>query len=382
MKKNVLERARARLVIVFPFFGTILLRHPMRATENVPTAAINLKGEIMYNPAFCEKLSMQQALFVLAHVTLHIAFAHLARRGDRDPKVWNIANDAIINEIIRKEMTCDAAFIDGYVEIPGASEFSSEQLYEKLVKDAKRTPRGGTNYSLNMDDLCHDDGERPPTPEEVKQIILEAKEEVAAAATSSNMSGGLSATMEKMVADFINSKVPWYQALECFFTRYATQRQSWSHPNKRYRRVAYLPRRNRMPSLGHVAIGVDTSGSICYEELQQYFGHLNALFDQCHPSAVTVVYCNCEVLQTEDFTPDEFPIVAREVYGGGGTDMRKVVEWAQENSEAEAIIIFTDGFTPIPKEKDVRLPLVWVCSTDELEQHNDVPGLVITQVMK
>ena len=129
--------------------------------------------------------------------------------------------------------------------------------------------------------------------------------------------------------------------------------------------------------MGHVVIGVDTSGSIEYKDLQKYFGHLNALFEQCHPSMVTVVYCDCAVQKTEEFMPDEFPITAREVCGGGGTDMREVCEWAQKNAEADAVVIFTDGYTPVPRASEVHLPLVWVCSTDALRHQADVPGEVI-----
>ena len=376
MKETVLERARTRLMVVAPFFGSLLLRHPMRETDKVPTAAVNMRGEIMYNREFSEKLSMPEAVFVLAHEVMHNAFAHLARRGDRDPEVWNIANDAIINEILADEMHGDAKPINGCVMIKGASEYSSEQLYEKLWHEQEEN---GKQYGLNMDDLCHDDAEgSQPTPDEVKQMIADAKAELAAAATAAKMCGSLSANMEKIIGGFLDSKVPWYTVLERFFTGRAQQHQSWSHPNRRYLRKAYLPRRERMPSMGPIIVGVDTSGSIDDEELKKYFGHLNALFEQCHPTSVTVVYCDSAVHKVEEFTPDEFPIVSRPVVGGGGTDMGEIVRWANENAEPDCIVIFTDGYTPLPEPDECQYPLVWVCSTEALENESNVPGMVIT----
>lgn len=380
MNENVLERARTRLMVVAPFFGSILLRHPMRATDTVPTAAVTNRGEILYNPEWCKDLTMPEAVFLLAHETMHVVFAHLARRGNRDPMVWNIANDAIINEIIRDEMRQDATPPAGAVDIPGAKGLSSEQLYEKLL-------RGGQTPELTIDDLCHggaggqDGQDEAMSPEDAKNAIADAKAELAAAATAAKMCGSLSANMEKVIGGFLDSKVPWYQVLERFFTGRADQHQSWSHPNKRFRHIAYLPRRQRMPSMGRVIIGVDTSGSIGMDELQAYFGHLNALFEQCHPSSVTVVYCDSEVKKVEDFTPEEFPIAVREVCGGGGTDMGKITEWVRENSETpDALVIFTDGYTPVPAPEEVTCPLVWVCSSDVWDgpKGKDVPGLVIT----
>lgn len=377
MTENILERARTRLMVVAPFFGSILLRHPMRATDAIPTAAVTNKGEILYNEEWCKNLSMPEAVFILAHETMHVVFAHLARRGNRDPKTWNIANDAIINEIIEKEMAHDAKAPDGCVRIRGAMELSSEQLYEKLLKE-------GTDQKLAVDDLCHggpDGKDAAMNEEDAKTAIADAKAELAASATSAKMCGGLSAGLERIVGGFLDSKVPWHQVLERFFTGRANQHQSWSHPNKRFRRLAYLPRRERQPSMGRVIIGVDTSGSIDMDELRKYFGHLNALFEQCHPTSVTVVYCDSEVQKVEDFSPDEFPITAREIYGGGGTDLREITDWVREQCEdPDALIIFTDGFTPVPEPSDVTCPLVWVCSTNEWEgsRGEHVPGMVIT----
>lgn len=375
MKETTLERARTRLTVVAPFFGSILLRHAMREDNSIPTMAVNMRGEIMYNREFSDSLTMPEAVFVLAHEVMHVAFAHLARRGDRDPLVWNIANDAIINEILSREMSNDAKAPEGCVSIRGASEYSSEQLYEKLLKDQEK----GKQYGLNMDDLCHDEGDgedKQPTEAEVKQMIADAKAELAAAATAAKMCGSLSAGMEKIVGGFLESHVPWHTVLERFFTGKAQQHQSWSHPNRRYLRTAYLPRRERMPSMGPVIIGVDTSGSVSEDELKQYFGHLNALFEQCHPSSVTVVYCDSTVSKVEEFLPDEFPIVSRKVVGGGGTDMGEIVRWANRNAEADAIVILTDGYTPYPSEDEVTTPLVWVCSTDAMDR-NPPPGIVI-----
>lgn len=378
MNECVLERARTRLTVVAPFFGSLVLRHPMRATDEIPTAAVNRRGEILYNPEWCEKLSMPEAVFVLAHEVMHIVFAHLARRGKRDPMTWNIANDAIVNEILKREMGADAKMIEGAVDISGASDLSSEQLYEKLLKE-------GTDQKLEVGDLMggggEGEGEQPMSDAEVREAVAEAKAELASAATAAKMCGNLSGGMEQIVNGFLASRVPWFQVLERFFTGRASQHQSWSHPNKRFRRVAYLPRRERMPSMGHAVIGVDTSGSISMDELRQYFGHLNALFEQCHPSGVTVVYCDHKVEQVEDFTPSEFPIQARPCKGGGGTDMGEIVRWVGKQGESpDALIIFTDGYTPVPSADEVTCPLVWVCSSNVWDGPDGarVPGEVIT----
>jgi predicted metal-dependent peptidase len=35
--------------------------------------------------------------FLFGHEVLHCVYDHFGRRGDRDPKIWNIANDFCVN---------------------------------------------------------------------------------------------------------------------------------------------------------------------------------------------------------------------------------------------------------------------------------------------
>ena len=374
-----MERARTRLSVVAPFFGSLALRHEMTATDAVPTAAVDKHGRILYNPEWCGRLTMAEALFVLAHETMHVVFAHLARRGDRDVYLWNVANDAIINEIIAKELGSYATPINGCVSIAGASEFSSEQLYEKLKQeqDGDATPP-----PLVMPDLQGDAGgseDKGLSEAEAREVIADAKAELAAAATAAKMCGNLSADMKRFIGEFIQSRVPWYSVLERYLTGRAQQHQSWSRPNKRYLRRCYLPRRDRMPGMGEIVIGIDTSGSVTMGEWQTYFGHVNAIIEQCHPSQVTVVYCDYSVSKVDEFTPDEYPIAPREVIGGGGTDMRSICKWIAENRDDVSVaVVFTDGYTPTPEPEDVPCPLVWVCTTDEFERNPPRTGDVIT----
>ena len=47
-----LDKARARLVLRHPFFGSLLLRFTLDLSGVVPTAAVDKKGKIYVNPAF------------------------------------------------------------------------------------------------------------------------------------------------------------------------------------------------------------------------------------------------------------------------------------------------------------------------------------------
>jgi hypothetical protein len=53
-----------------------------------------------YNPAYIDRLSLEQTQFMLAHEALHCALSHFARRGHRQRHRWDLACDYAINPLL------------------------------------------------------------------------------------------------------------------------------------------------------------------------------------------------------------------------------------------------------------------------------------------
>ena len=89
--------ARISMLLHCPFYGTLACRLEMRdATEWCPTAATDGKY-LYYNAKFVNMLSISKLVFLIAHEVLHNVYDHMGRRGDRHPRLWNIANDFCVN---------------------------------------------------------------------------------------------------------------------------------------------------------------------------------------------------------------------------------------------------------------------------------------------
>lgn len=116
--RRKISKAAVGLLLRHPFFGSLLYRHDVLISESVETAAVTLNRTILLNPEFVKKCSAPQLEFLLAHEVMHVVFAHIARRGDRDPVIYNIACDAVINETLIAEDV--GAFIDGGIRMEGA----------------------------------------------------------------------------------------------------------------------------------------------------------------------------------------------------------------------------------------------------------------------
>lgn len=81
------------------------------------------ESKMYYNVGFVSSLTVGELTFVLMHEVLHIAMMHVARCNKRNPKLWNVATDLYINELI----------LHDFGLVPGV---------EKLI--TVPSPKGGT----------------------------------------------------------------------------------------------------------------------------------------------------------------------------------------------------------------------------------------------
>ena len=128
-----LTRARTRLVLDQPFFGTLSLR--LKLVPGLSLTMATDGSQIVYNPAFVGQLKPAELEGTLAHEVLHCALAHHCRRGDRDPRIWNEAADLAINPILIKNgfTLPTGALID-----PTFTNLSAEEIYARLLQERGR----------------------------------------------------------------------------------------------------------------------------------------------------------------------------------------------------------------------------------------------------
>ncbi len=367
-----MKSAVVGLLIKHPFFGSIVMKRPIELDEVVGTAAVNLGGAIRIAPSFVEKLTKEQLMFTLAHEAMHVVYAHLPRLQGRDPLMWNVATDAVINDLLERE--CVGTPIDGCVRMPGSADKSADEVYETLKQDQEKQQQSGgqggqrqqgqgQQYQVPMNDLRPEYIKDGVSESEARRKETQGKMEIAEAAQGCRMQGNLSKGLSSLVEKLLESKVPWHQVLERFMVGKAEQRHSWNRPNKRFLQTAYLPRRERLPSMGKVVIGIDVSGSISTEEVERFLGHVNGIIEQCHPEEVAVLYATTEIEHEDIFTRDMYPVTPTKKRWFGGTDMGCVTQWIEDRGEdVDVCVIFTDGYTPPPKV--LPCDIVWVVTTD------------------
>ena len=372
-----LDRAKVALTLDHPFFASILLKRGLKPRDDIPTAAVDQRGQIYYNPKFVESLTVPQLVFLLAHEVGHVIYQHAARRGSRDPRNWNIAGDAVINDMLKAAGV--GQFIDGGVDMPGSKDKTADEIYNSLPKPpdgSGRVPGSGDGSGDQQgpggigDDLL-DEGE-PLTKDEADRLDAEIRVDVAQAAQAAKMRGKMPAALAEIVANLIDVPTPWHAILERHMTAIAKGEYTWARPNRRYLSHGhYLPNVGNVHRLGEIVVQVDISGSISQQEIQHYNGHLKRIVELCQPERVHVLYTDTSVRRHVVFEEgEEFGI---QFYSGGGTDMVSGIQYLDaEGIDPEVFVCLTDGYFHTTPDQAPTYPVIWCVSTEQTPAFGEV----------
>jgi predicted metal-dependent peptidase len=352
MAVSNIEKAKVDITLRHPFFASILMKRKLIARNDIPTAAVDQRGQIYYNPEWVKDKSVDELVFLLCHEVGHVIGQHAARLGSRHRKKWNIASDAWINDMLKAANV--GTFIDGGVDMPGSKDRTVDEIYNELPEGEDGNGPGGTG-----DDLLQEGS--PLTQEELDKLDAETRVEIAQAAQAAKMQGKMPSALEKFVSELIEVKTPWHDILERYMTSLTKGDYSWARPNRRF--TDYLPSVGNTQQMGTVVIQVDVSGSITPQELAYYNGHLKRIVELCSPETVHVLYTDTDVVAHEKFERgEEFGLSFR---SGGGTDMEKGLEYvAEQGIEPEVFVCLTDGYTSFDKSKEPGYDVVWCISSD------------------
>lgn len=357
--REKLITARVGLLLKASFFGNLATRLKLiNADEWCSTAATDGR-HFYYNSRFIQMLRPKEIEFLFGHEVLHCVYDHFGRRGERDPKIWNIANDFCVNSDLVKHnvgelITTVPALYDRKYD-----GFSSEEVYDDLMKNAQK---------INMNDLLdkmideHLDGEgddsdgggeegegkgRPKlTPEERQAIKDEIKEAMLAAAATVDGAGNLPAGVKRLISDLTEPKMNWRELLRMQLESTIKSDYTWMRASRKgWHMDAVLPGRNQDPMID-IAVALDASGSISESMLKDFLSEIQGIMDSFPAYKIHVVTFDTEAYNPAQYDSDNLDSICDyEVKGGGGTDFDCVYNYLKENEiEPKRLVMFTDGY--------------------------------------
>ena len=350
---RMVGRARTALLLDHPFFGLLLLRRRIVITRQCPTAGADIEGTVYINPDWFVRLTHQQAVFILAHETMHVALLHWLRMNGRLLEPWNVACDKVINDLLTAERVGEPV-PNGVYEV-GARFKSAEELYDP-------------NQQMQQGGIGTDMVGRMPTAAEASGIAAELQEELRQAATlakaRSKGRGKDFSNIDRLVKEVTEVKTPWFDILERWMVNVAYNDYSWSRPNRRYvGSDIYLPSLRSVGTMGPLAFVTDTSASLGDDDLADAGGHVSAILEQAMPEILYAIYCDARVNRVDEILPDDLPFVPKNV-GGGGTSFKPPFKWLSDQGiKPDVLIYFTDLDGDFPAEEP-DYPVIWLATTD------------------
>ena len=119
--------------------------------------------------------------------------------------------------------------------------------------------------------------------------------------------------------------------------------------------------------MGEVVIAIDTSGSISDDDLTAFASELVSICDIANPEKVRILWWDTSVHGEQEFEKDYSGIAhVLKPHGGGGTDVNCVPKYIAENNiNAECVIVFTDGYLYESIEWGISTPTLWLVTRNE-----------------
>ena len=333
-----IAKAKTALILEHPFFGNLAMNMPFEISEGVPTAGTN--GErVLFNPNYCESLSDEELLFLVAHEICHPMFDHIFRRGERDPQRWNYAGDAVINPMLQDEGI--GKFIEGGVmdrDLLARGKGTADGVYNLLPQESESNDDYDLNGMKAYDEI--EDATQNSSPAEIEQKKAEWKVKISQATQVAKMMGKLSAGVERFVGDLLKPRVNWTDVMQRFLVKQRTDTRTWARPNRRFlSQGMYLPSISG-EALGEIVFAIDTSGSIGNEELTQFASEIVKVYQDLTPTKIHVIYFDSEVCHYDCFEDDE-PVI--KPHGGGGTAFSPIFKFMQDKDiDPVCCIVLTD----------------------------------------
>ena len=364
------------------FFGALMLFAKIYADQSVDTAATDGK-KILVNENFLNSLKSSEQNALLLHEVLHMALLHVTRRGQRDPYIWNIAADIVVNDLILRNTKFKLP--QGAILDKKYKDKSVEYIYEDLLKDDKYKQFKFKAWFLDILDQKKNENEKDAkcerlTDDEIEEVesFWRDKLEVLKNADQfdpnnkgqGTMPGGMGIEIESI----LEPEVDWRHALWKYVGK--TPADFDDLDRRFFYRGLYLE--GLLTEALEVSVCIDTSGSVSDKLLEQFFAELKGIL-RSYPH----VKCNLFYGDTELFGP--YPIESIEeipkAMGRGGTSFKPFFKYLEKNGNNligshRVSIYFTDGYGDFPTKEPID-PTMWLVCKDGLESQRFPFGEVV-----
>lgn len=352
--EQLLLKAKSLLTVKYPYFGMLASRLNVEPSEDISGYASNGK-RFIYNVAFLERRSVEEVMFILTNAVMHHVLAHQQRKLNRRGRLWQLATDYAINNLLSKSglMIPQGANYNKEYELMYA-----EEIYDAIKndlnlgeRDAFGESRDSAPQSAMMEQEADDSGEFANTlgiademeaaDESQWQYAASIAQEVA------GRKGAMPLGLERLGKKVKAADVDWRFELYNAVNRHMRNNYAFMPPNKKH-----IHRGIALPSLTSdtlsLCVAVDTSGSIDDALLGAFMEEFKTIMQNFPSVKIELIIADAKVHAHHTFISGDkmdFPLK-----GGGGTDYRPTFDYVEANLPMTTMLLyFTDGEGSYPR---------------------------------
>ena len=324
------------------FFTTLCFSLKHVWDEEIPTACTDGR-EIRFSPKFFMSLAVEEQVFLLLHESMHVAYLHMARLGDREHRRWNHAADYVINQQL-----VDRGFKmpkQGLLD-PQYANKSTEEVYDLLP--------------VNLSKDCWDDLKAGP-PADDEQLTQDVQDILIRASIQSKMAndkpGTIPGDIQVYLDKLLDPKLPWNRILQKYLNGFCKNDYSFKKPNRRFFPEYHLPSLYG-EKLMDLTIAVDISGSVSDHDFKVFVSEVHSIFRMMKPEKITLLQFDTKLQHIDEIRSIQ-ELLKLKFTGRGGTLIEPVMEHVRAK-RPQLLLVFSDGEFTLPTDKPKNTEVLWV----------------------
>lgn len=311
------------------------------------------KIKFVFNKDFAEKLSIKEMAAVLIHEAYHVFFGHIfSKHGNLNHKVWNLACDAVINDMIEFHFKDDVKLPE--LRITGQNligenckDKTSEEVYNICMSKFEKSLSSIYIYTTMDDHRMWDEHNKnedvaEKMEEEINKIMNSHHDQITRGVISKKDSFGSAKSFSKRKIS-INTKKQVFNKKELLANlteimpkNINDQNMLWSRPSRKlisiYPKIVLPSYEQKTKPRGLFVI--DTSASISDEWL--------SIFKEICQKCSKIMHSE---FFSFDTTLNKWDLSETNIYGGGGTSISCIEKYCNESSRyPDNIVVLTDGY--------------------------------------
>jgi predicted metal-dependent peptidase len=382
--------------LVEPLLFAVWTTHELAVNPGIRSIRVH-QGRVEYNPAFIDALDRHQLEQVLALEAMRILLKHPYARRPENAELAYAASNLTLQEYLETSLPLPRARdVFGHPDFDKQYyEFYYQKLREQLVSAALQPgaltsgagPVGGSDSgaqgrqsTAGTDEQRAGAGDAEPRPSvsayadpwvsgrentagwQPDELRSDQINDRIRTAQETGSWGSIPGRWKERILAALRPKLNYRAVLRQFRASVLSVRRRLTRmkPNRRY---GFQYMGSRYDFTTRLLFAVDVSGSMSGQDLALGFSVINRFF-KYGIEEIDVIQFDTEIKGAPVSLKRGRRAV--EVAGRGGTSFAPVMRFLEEHRDYDGVIIFTDGYAPVPpRPKNRRTRVLWLFKSEE-----------------